>query len=220
MRYETRLIHWRTFCLLLTCYMSFLWSFLSHNAEMYYICKDYCIVELYIHTFKPNPSFLPCPWNLRSIGPSDFNVSCKPPANISYCWKMMHGFLQSSCRHMFAASMQQKAVMFTKRLQLAANTCEHKFFFHANKSLHQICCKFAANLLHPKQFCKGIKQTLLLTSLRSDDIAVNAEKGIYAQFAHTCWRLYYTKCQVFPRVHPFSAIFKSWKMNSRFDTFL
>ena len=27
---------------------------------------------LIIYSYKTNPSFLPCPWNLRSIGPSDF----------------------------------------------------------------------------------------------------------------------------------------------------
>ena len=28
---------------------------------------------LIIYSYKTNPSFSPCPWNLRSIGPSDFN---------------------------------------------------------------------------------------------------------------------------------------------------
>ena len=28
---------------------------------------------LIIYLYKTNPSFSPCPWNLRSIGPSDFN---------------------------------------------------------------------------------------------------------------------------------------------------
>ena len=28
---------------------------------------------LIIYSYKTNPSFLPCPWNLRSIGPSDCN---------------------------------------------------------------------------------------------------------------------------------------------------
>ena len=42
---------------------------------------------LMIYSYKTNPSFLPCPWNLRSIGPSDFYILF---INISFIWRHHH----------------------------------------------------------------------------------------------------------------------------------
>ena len=104
------------------------------------------LIKLQICLFKISASFLQTIFIVQKfpVNISEwFSVSCKPRANISYCWKMKHGFLQSSCRHM----MLQKAVMLTERLQLAANTCKHNFFFPTNKL---VCSRFAANL---QQIC-------------------------------------------------------------------
>ena len=46
------------------------WSFF-HNADVCLFAKTTALI-LIIYSYKTNPSFLPSPWNLRSIGPSDF----------------------------------------------------------------------------------------------------------------------------------------------------
>ena len=40
-----------------------------------FVCLQKLLYTLIIHSYKTNPSFLPCPWNLRTIGPSDFKIS-------------------------------------------------------------------------------------------------------------------------------------------------
>ena len=39
-----------------------------------FVCLQKLLNCLIIYSYKTNPSFSPCPWNLRSIGPSDFNL--------------------------------------------------------------------------------------------------------------------------------------------------
>ena len=51
------------------CY--FLWSFSITLMFVYLHKLLHCLI---IHAYKTNTSFLPCPWNLRSIGPREFKV--------------------------------------------------------------------------------------------------------------------------------------------------
>ena len=63
----------RTFCLLLTCY--FIWHFFFITLMFVYLQKLlHCLI---IYSYKTNPSFSQCPWNLQSIGPSDFKWTSK-----------------------------------------------------------------------------------------------------------------------------------------------
>ena len=45
--------------------------------SLMFVCLQKLLNCLIICSYKTNPSFSPCPWNLRSIGPSDFKY-CKP----------------------------------------------------------------------------------------------------------------------------------------------
>ena len=62
----------RTFCLLLTCY--FIWHFFFFITLMFVYLQKllHCLI---IYSYKTNSSFLLCPLNLRSIGPSNFKYT-------------------------------------------------------------------------------------------------------------------------------------------------
>ena len=42
------------------------------QKSLMFVCLQKLLNCLIIYSYKTNPSFSPCPWNLRSIGPSDF----------------------------------------------------------------------------------------------------------------------------------------------------
>ena len=61
---------------LFTVYMLFYFTFFFHNADVCIFAKTTELFNcLIIFSYKTNPSFSPCPWSLRSIGPSDFKLN-------------------------------------------------------------------------------------------------------------------------------------------------
>ena len=56
------------------CWHVILFDIFFHNADVCIFAKTmHCLI---IYLYKTNPWFSPCPWNLRSIGPSDFKSLC------------------------------------------------------------------------------------------------------------------------------------------------
>ena len=72
-----------------------------------YICKTllHCLI---MYSYKTNPSFLPCPWNLRYIEPSEFNFLLKN-LHIHIWYNLCTGHMMSTgaSSHAFFGSTQK-----------------------------------------------------------------------------------------------------------------
>ena len=69
---KTKVVPINMMLFLFTCY--FLWSFFITLMFVYLQKLLHCLI---VYSYKTNPSFLPCPWNLRYIEPSEFNFLLK-----------------------------------------------------------------------------------------------------------------------------------------------
>ena len=69
MRYKTYVTH-KQDILSVYCLHVILFDFFFITLMLVYLQN--LLNCLIIYSYKTNPSFSPCPWNLRSIGPSDF----------------------------------------------------------------------------------------------------------------------------------------------------
>lgn len=79
-----------------------------------------------------------------------------------------------SCK--FAASLWQKVVMFTERLQLAANTYEHELFFSCKQiCLQEAYCNQNSYVIVPREhrgqlmYCKWIKRLVYQCRVEDHD---------------------------------------------------
>ena len=53
------------------CWHIIFFDLFFHNTDVCIFATSTALFH-YVHSYKTNPLFLPCKWNLRSIGPSDF----------------------------------------------------------------------------------------------------------------------------------------------------
>ena len=116
---------------LFTVDMLFYLTFFFISLMFVYLQKLlHCLI---IYSYKTNSSFLPCPWNLRSIGPSDFKCVLLCSLFVTGRWKkcnIQFQFMTYVCMQLNIYCLRSAPhIIYRVLLNIEVIFCQQHYFF-------------------------------------------------------------------------------------------